>query len=410
MIDAPSSRVVLVALLVLGASVAATGAATAQSQVTLTVTVVDQDGNTVSGVGLSATWNGGDGGPVTETTRANGQALIDVPEGAAVEIAVDDDQYVRNVPLTVADASSREVEVQVARSATATVSVVDTGGSPLGGARVRLFREGTYVTNQRTGGDGTVATPPVEQGEYLVVANKPGFYRNLTRTQVTGSTEKTVVLREGSVLVTFSVVDDHFNDSRPMRNATIKVGSVGSVQTLSDGGATISIPVNTDHTVTVSKPGYQTVERQLSVAETRQTTNVSISRTPRLDIEPANRRVVVDESVRLTVTDEYDEPVANATVSRDGEAIGRTDASGTIVAGVPSAGNVTFVAQNGSLSANVTVQGVQPGEVETTRADTESPTSEETTTTTGLAGPGFTPLVTAFALVVAAALLAWRRR
>ncbi|MFC6861954.1 carboxypeptidase-like regulatory domain-containing protein [Halomicroarcula sp. GCM10025817] len=395
-------------LVAAGSTVALSGAATAQSQVTLTVTVVDQDGDPLSNIDISARWDGG--GPVNETTRANGQALVDVPEGATVQIAVHDDEYVRNVPLTVEDASARSVEVDVSPAATATVSVVGSDGSPVEDARVRLFTDGNYVTDQRTGSDGTVTSPPIEVGTYTVIATKAGFFRNMTRATFVGENETSITLAEGSVLVTFSVVDEHFDPPEPMREARIAVGDVGSVQTLSDGEATISVPVNDRYDVRITKDGYQTFEQRLAIQESETTVNVSISRTPRIDLTPANERVVVGESVALTVTDEYGEAVPNATVSRGEEMVGTTDAAGDITATVPTAGNVTFSAENGSLRTTVTVEGVQPGGADTpTETATATPTEQATTDSTGVAGPGFTPAAALVALALAVAFLARRR-
>jgi hypothetical protein len=405
-----AATLLVLLLVVAGSTVALSGAATAQSQVTLTVTVVDQDGDPLSNIDISATWDDGAGGPVNETTRANGQALVDVPAGADVQITVNDDEVVRNVPFTVEDASTRDVEVEVAPGATATVSVVGSGGDPVEDARVRLFTDGNYATDQQTGSDGTVTTPLIEEGTYTVIATKPGFFRNTTRATFVGENSTSITLTEGSVLVTFSVVDDHFEPNETMRDATIRVGDVGSVQTLSDGEATISLPVNDRYDVQITKDGYQAYEQRLSVQESAMTVNVSIARTPRVDVTPSNERVVVGESVSLTVTDEYEEPVPNATIRYDGADVATTDASGQATATVPTAGNVTFTAENGSLTANVTVEGIEPGSGDATPTEAMTQTATETATeSTGVAGPGFTALATLVALALAAAFLARRR-
>lgn len=407
----PVGVLVVLVLVVAGSTVALSGGAAAQSQVTLTVTVVDQDGDPLSNIDISATWDDGAGGPVNETTRANGQALVDVPGGADVEITVHDDEYVRNVPLEVEDASSRDVEVDVSRGATATVSVVGTSGEPIEDARVRLFADGNYVSDQRTGSDGTVTSPLVEEGTYTVIATKPGFFRNTTRRTFVGDNATTISLSEGSVLLTFSVIDDHFDPAEPMRDARIQVGDVGSVQTLANGQATISVPVNDRYDLRITRDGYQTYNQMLSVRESEMRVNVSISRTPQIDVTPANERVVVGESVRLTVTDEYEEAVPNATISRDGETVATTDASGEATATVPAAGNVTFTAESGSLSSTVTIEGVQSGGSTTpTATPTATATEQPTTDSTGTSGPGFTPVLALLAVALVAALLARTRR
>jgi hypothetical protein len=245
------------------------GTVAAQSQVPHTVTVVDQEGDPLSGIDISATWDDGAGGPVNETTRANGQALVDVPEGANVTLRVHDDEYVRNVPYVVEDAESKSAEVAVSESATATVNAVNADGDPATDARVRLYRDGNYVVDQNTGDDGTITTQPIEEGEYSVIVTKPGFYRNLTTVAVSDETTTTVEIREGSALLEATVVDDHFEEPRPIRDATVRVESDdrsgGTVPTLSDGTASVSVPVNDRYDVIVTKDGYETVEGVLLV-------------------------------------------------------------------------------------------------------------------------------------------------
>ncbi|WP_367176953.1 carboxypeptidase regulatory-like domain-containing protein [Haloarcula rubripromontorii] len=402
---------VLLALLV-GAGVVA-GTAAGQSQVTLTVTVVDGDGDPLSGIDLSATWDDGAGGPANETTRANGQALIDVPEGADVMLQIDDDEYVRNVPYVVEDAEAESVEVVVSESATATVSAVTADGQPAENARIRLYRDGNYVVDRNAGSDGTITTQPVEEGEYSVIVTKPGFYRNLTTVPVSGETTATVRISEGSVLLQAEVVDDHFNDSRPIRDATVRVesdnGFDGTVPTLSDGTASVSVPVNDRYDVTVTKEGYETVERRVRVAEDETSVDVDIRRTPEITLTPDNRQVIVDANVRFTVTDEYDAPVANATVTRNGAEVGETDADGEITATVPTAGTVTFTATAGDLTTTTNVTAFRPGEETTGGAATTPERTATATETSDGSGPGFTVALTIIALLVVTAL-AHRRR
>ena len=398
--------------LLVGAGVVA-GTAAAQSQVTLTVTVVDQDGDPLSGIDISATWDDGAGGPVNETTRANGQVLMDVPEGANVTLQIDDDEYVRNVPYVVEDAETESVEVAVSESATATVNALNADGQPAENARIRLYRDGNYVVDRNAGSDGTITTRPIEEGEYSVIVTKPGFYRNLTTVPVSGETTTSVRISEGSTLLQAAVVDDHFDDPRPIRDATIRVesntGFDGTVPTLSDGTASVSVPVNDRYDVTVTKEGYETVERRVSVAEDQKSIDVEIRRTPEITLSPDNRQVVVDATVRLTVTDEYEEPVANATVTRNGTEVGQTDADGEITATVPTAGNVTFTATSGDLTTTTNITSFRPGEEPTNGAATTPDQTQTETETTDGSGPGFTVALTIAALLAVTAL-AHRRR
>ncbi|MFB6142958.1 MAG: hypothetical protein ABEJ30_06405 [Halorientalis sp.] len=84
----------VVAVTVLSLLPLATAGAT-QEMSTLEVVVVNEQGDPVAGATLAVSW---DGGNTTETTRANGHALVDVPTGSDVEIDIRSDQYVRNTP------------------------------------------------------------------------------------------------------------------------------------------------------------------------------------------------------------------------------------------------------------------------------------------------------------------------
>src|SRR6056297_2544052 len=147
-----------------------------QDQVTITATVVDQGDDSVgSGVDVMATW---DGGSVNGTTASNGQVLLDVPRGANVSIQITDDRYVRNIPYEIADASTQSVEIPVADSATAEITVRNANNETVEDARVLLFDLGgnQFVTDQRTGADGTVTTEAVESGSYRLDIMKSGYY------------------------------------------------------------------------------------------------------------------------------------------------------------------------------------------------------------------------------------------
>lgn len=123
------SHTLVVSLVVLTGCLLGTTAVAAQNDVTMTVTVVDQNGEPVgSGVTVAATW---DGGETTGQTASNGKVFLDVPEGADVELDIDDDRYVRNQPLLVSDATQRDVDLRVSPQGVATVSVTDTDGEPL---------------------------------------------------------------------------------------------------------------------------------------------------------------------------------------------------------------------------------------------------------------------------------------
>jgi hypothetical protein len=397
----------LLILVVVVASAAGAGAANvgpaagsedaSQGAVTLTVTVVDQGDNPLDDVRLSATWDGG--GPVNATTAGNGKAFLDVPEGVEVTIRTDRSFYVRNRPYVVENATGREVTIEMAQRGQATVVVRDENG-PVENAIVRMFQDGRPVVNERTTSDGTFTTPDIEHDEYTLITFKEGYLRNKTTVTVDGLVEQTTTIERSTVLATFTVSDDHFDPPRALTNANVSIPGTADVTTQNNGRVTVSVPVNDRYDVEVTKPGYGTVTRELDVDESDASLNVSIQRTPAISVRTDNQRVVVGESVRVTVTDEYDVPVPNATVSLDGSTTGETDADGVARVTIESAGNQTVRATADGLEATAVVEGVEPAPDETPTA-TPTPTATSTTTANG-AGMG--PVAAVLALLIVAVL------
>jgi PGF-CTERM protein len=399
---------VLSVLVVLG-TIPTAAATTTQDEVTMTVTVVDGNGQVLDGITINASW---EGGYTVEETRANGQALVDVPAGADVSITVERGRYVRNDPVVVEDASGQSVEVSVRLQGTATVTVQDTNGEALDNAIVRLWQGGEVVVNTRTDANGVVQSPAIEQGEYRLVAFKQGYLRNSSTLDVTGDVSRTVAVESDSITVTFGVEDDHFDPPRSVEQAQIEIGEIATIRTLSNGEATASVPVNARLDVTVTKENYTEVTQQLRTNEDDTSLNVTIRRTPAISIDSVANRVVMGESTSITITNEYGEPVPGASVSLDGESVGETDDSGEITFQIETEGAHTVSAQADDLEAAATIQGV--------RAATDRPTTTETPTSTATAtateapittsgtGPGFGPVAALLALV--ATLLVVRRR
>ncbi|WP_254536887.1 carboxypeptidase regulatory-like domain-containing protein [Halomarina litorea] len=407
-----TNYVVVCALLVLASAIAPTALAQTED-VTLTVTVVNEDGDPVGGAELTVSW---DGGEATETTRSNGQALIDVPEGSDVTITVADDRYVRNAPFVVTDAQGGEVTVEVARQGSAVVRVAE-GSQGLANAHVVVSRDGEAVVSGSTNENGGFQTGTIEQGSYDLRIVKPGYYAVERSLSVTGDVFRTVSLEQGSVSVTFRVVDDHFAENRTLAGSTVRVGSLATLNTSQDGAATIGIPVNSVFEVRVSNDGYRTGTERLVVNESGTTVTYGIRRTPSLTVSPANTQVVVNQTVRVEVTDEYDEAVADATLTLDGESVATTGADGVARVRIPSAGDHELAATTGNVTAeSVTVEGVSAGQATRTATDTPEPTTSEptdtpapTTTTSSGDGPGFGVLAAALALALSALLLGRRR-
>jgi PGF-CTERM protein len=234
---------------------------------------------------------------------------------------------------------------------------------------------------------------------------------------------KSVDMRSDSVQMTFEVLDDHFEDPRPINQATVRISNVGTSNTTADGRVGFILGVNTQQQVTVTKDGYQQELAIVSVGESPRTIQLTTQRIDRITVEPTNERVVVGESTVVSVTNAYGEPVRGADVTLGGEVVGTTDGAGEVRITIDSAGNQTLGATDGDReAAGVTVVGVEVGDdtptptatatasatPTATATATATATEEPPTTTTAVSLPGFTPVMGVLALLAAALLL--RRR
>jgi len=408
--------VLLVAAAVVGLVVAGAGpvaAADASATATLTVTVTDDFNNGIADATVTAEW---DGGSTSDTTAGNGKVFVDVPDGERVELTVEHPSYTRNNPVVVEDAAAQDVGIEVFRKADATAQVVNADGSPVSNARVTLFKRDTVAARGTTDGDGRFATGTIEQGEYRVVVRKSGYYTNDTDVEVSGEESFAVRVRQGSVPVTFSVTDDHFSPSRPVEDAQVQVGDIGTLSTGAQGEQTISVPVNSEVDIGVTKDGYATASRTVQVGESSRELSFTISREDAVNVSVGNTQILLDQRVRVEVTDEYGEPIEGAAVSVDGEQVGTTNAEGVYNAQLTEAGEHEVVASaDGVSSEPVVVEAVQAdgGEGESTPTatpvdgDTETPTIEDPVS--NLPVPGFGPVAALVALVATALVVARRR-
>lgn len=356
--------VVLVAVLVIGAVggpiAGLTGAQ--QSEVTLTVSVVTAAGDPVDNAQLTVTWtDGSDSGTVEPApTASNGKTFVDVPEGSDVTIEVDHPGYIRNDPFTLEDASDEEVEVTVYRRSNLDLTVVDEDG-PVEGVRVVLRKAGSVVDVLSTDAAGGIESGVIEAGDYTVNLFEPGYYERAVALSIQGDTSEEVTIEQGSVTLEFLVLDANFDPPQPVAQASID-GEDFSVETGADGRREVSLPVNTQQTVRVEKSGYETVERTVTVGEQSMQVNLSTRKLPAVNVEVSNERVVVGESLLVTVTDQYGEPLPTATVYLDGSRVGQPDAEGTLRVPIESAGEHAVSASDDGLDSEaITVSGVQPG-------------------------------------------------
>lgn len=351
----PVIALILVVLAPLTA-VGLVGDAAAQQEVTVEITVEDRIGNAISDAEIRATW---DGGTDEDTTRADGRALIDVPEGAEVTIRVEHASYIRNHPFIIEEAQSESITIPVARKASATITVVDNAG-PLPDTVVTFRKEGRVADSGRTNADGEYESQTIEAGEYTVSARQPGYFIERETMTVRGEASRELQLEAGTVAVTFRVLDRNFDPPQPVPGATITGEGIGSVETRSNGIQQISVDVNTELTVEVSSEGYETVRSTVEVGEEDFTVNISTRKLPEISADVLNERVVVGERTRIVVTDQYDAPVRNARVMLDGEQVAQTDSTGVALITIDSPGEHTLSAETeGQTSGQLTVFGVR---------------------------------------------------
>jgi hypothetical protein len=379
-----------------------------QDQVTVTATIVDQDGRNVgSGIAVTAAW---DGGSRNATTASNGQVLLDVPRGANVSIQIDDDRYVRNVPYTVEDASTESVDVPVAESGTATITVRNADNETVENARVLLYGSGQFITDQRTGADGTVTTPAVEQGAYRLDVYKSGYYDSQNRITVERQTQLNQSIEQGEVLLTVSVEDDYFEPPETL-DASVQIPGVGTLQTGDDGDASATVSVNTRYDITVTRDGYDEAQQTVRVREEDRSATISLDRTDEINLTAQNQ-VVLGQRVPIEATDEYGDPVVDATVTQNGEEIGTTDEDGIVRVRPESAGTVNYTVEDGDASTTISIEVFDPEEGTPPGTATATQMANDTSTPAGTStadGPGFTP-VTVVAALALLSLVAYRRR
>jgi len=360
--------VAVTAAVVLGVGLFAGAAAGIDDPVTLDITVVDGDGEPVSNAELTVVWADNQ---TVEETRANGRALVDVPAGADIEIRVDHPEYTRNRPFTVTDATSRAVEVPVALSGVAELTVLE-GEQPVPDTQLTVREpDGPVVAELTTDDDGTAETGRLEQGQYEVTTERPGYFDETVTLELDRrQTERSIAVESGRVTVSFRVLDDHFDPPEPIEGATIETERT-ILETGSEGQRSVDLDVNTVQNVTVNRDGYVEVTRRLVVGETDRAFEITTQREPELELVSDQQRVIVGEQVRVTATNAYDEPVAGATILLDGEPVGETGTNGQLLVGITETGQQTVRAEADLLRGETTVEGVDPDDDSDAAGDDE---------------------------------------
>ncbi|WP_439027160.1 carboxypeptidase-like regulatory domain-containing protein [Haloarchaeobius sp. DT45] len=349
--------------------------------VALRITVVTQNGDGVGNAEVTVTY---DGESETRQTVSNGEVLFDVPKGADVSVTVDHPFLVRNNPAAISSvADGDELTVTMYETAGATLTVED-GNGPVTGANVKVRKANQLpAATGTTGSDGTFETGEIEKGEYTVTVTKPGYLDEKITLTASDSTTETITIEQGTANVQFSVVDPHFEEARPLE-ASIAIDGVGTFQTDKNGNRGVSLDVNTEYEVTVTKDGFESRSGTLAIEESDRRITYEISRTPKLTLDPANTQVVVGQTVRVTVTDEYGDPAEGVTIRAGGSTAATTGADGGATVEIATAGDVELEAVNGSVTSDpVTIEGVQPATnaPEKTTTATTAPTTAASETT-----------------------------
>ncbi|WP_119820252.1 hypothetical protein [Halalkaliarchaeum desulfuricum] len=398
--------IAVLAVVGIGVIAAADGGAAQDDVVALTVTVEDRDGNPVGGADLTATWEDGE---TTATTASNGRAFVDVQRGADVEIEVEHDEYVRNTPLLVENATERDVTVDVARQGGIVVTTTH-DGTPVDNVSVTVRKDRVRIVDGETTAAGEFDSGVIEQGEYTVSVVKQGYFQQTHEITVDGDVTHEFELRRGSVLLSIQLADDYYEEPRPIEGAQIDVEDIGTVTTLSDGEATVRVPVNAWLAVTADREGYSPTSQSVRIREVNRNVTMMTNREPTLTVEPSNERIVSGERLTVTVLDEYEDPAEGATIRVDGQDVGETvdDGTATFRLEGPSQREIVAV-RDGIESEPVTVRVVAdetPTPTPTaTPTPTETPTPEPTPTEAE--GAGFGVAIGIAALV--ASLLVLRR-
>jgi hypothetical protein len=401
----------LVAALVVTAPLIGIGAASATDDITLSVIVEDDDGNAVDDATVTATW---DDDERTDETRSNGQVLIDVPADADVSVDVDHDDLVLNNPEEIGTVDDHTtVDVTLYPETDGEITVVE-NDTPVADATVSLTKDDDTRTaaTGTTDDDGVFTAESIETGSYDVAVEKAGYYDESATVDLRANDGTSVALESGTERVTFSVTDGYFE--KPLEtNVTILQDGVrdATLSTNADGERSVPLDVNTAYTAAIEKDGYDdgANDREFTVGEDGAEVDYVVERTPALTLEASNERILVDETVGLEVTDEYDNPVADAEIVADDSTVATTADDGSATLTVETPGELELTAQNGSATSDVTtVTGVDPDAPNDSTTDAELEGENETDLEDSVPGFALGAAVAALAVVLSAAIVGRR--
>jgi len=397
---------VVVAALIVSLGIGTLGTVSAQEQTTMTVSVTDGNGDPISDAEVTASWGDGEG---TDTTRANGNALIDVPTGADIEVSVEHPDYVQNIPKAVENPDNT-VDIEMLEPGTAEITVVDAeNGEPVEDVALIITHtsvgkhdDGAEVATIETNANGVAEIAEIEQREYAIETNRPGYLINRTTFNLSSDqrTER-IEIESRNVEMEFSITDSYLES--PVQGATITVDGSSAGTTTSDGTQVTRLPVNDIYEITVDKDGYGAQTRMLRVGEQPETFEVSIRRTPAISIEPLQTSVVAGQQTQVTVTNAYGDPVSEAAVTVNGENVAETNAQGVATFTIPDVGDNTVSVDSRGLQDSVTIEGVDQS------VGNETDDEGEADGSTDSVGNGFGIAVALLAIVGLTVALSRRR-
>ncbi len=355
---------------------------TTTDDVTITVTVVDTNGDGVDGATVTVSW---EGGSATEQTAGNGKTFVTVPDDERLEISVDHPEYVQNFPLTVTNvAEDQEVTVDVTRPGTETVRVSDEDGDPVEDARVSLIKDNEVrsVADGRTDAGGVFTAEGIERGQYRIQVLKSGFDQERVSVDVTGFSEHNVTIRSNRTRVNFRVTDGRLGEGVQARVSVRNGGEeVLSFRTGENGRAQQLLAVNSRYTVVVQRDGYRETSQSFRVNQRSTSVALTINRTDDLSLSADTTQVLAGNSIRVTVTDEYDDPVEGATVSLAGESVATTGPNGEATVRVEEPGTYNLTASDEDVVSDpVEVRAVSAATTTARPTTTAEPTTAEPTT------------------------------
>lgn len=414
------------------AETAETAAVTQEQQfVEAEIIVEDRSENPLSDIMVTAEW--GEGETTSDTTTSGGRVLLDVPEDSEVEFTVNDtdDDFVRNhQPVRIGpDDIDEQIEIQMAPRGQVRFSVVDTNDNPVEETQIQLTHEDDSRTVDivSTDEDGRATVSGIEQRMYDVRTFRPGYNDTEQTLELTGQQQsEEIEIESNRVDIDFTVLDDHFEEPRPLEGATVNIRATRStagerfdespISTDEDGQTRARVPVNNEYEVTVDLDGYQETTSTLDLGEEPTSLELQTQLTPSISINQLQNAIVVGQPTQVTITNAYQEPVEDAMVSLNGETVGQTDAQGQTVFNITQAGDNTIEATYEGLEASATLRGVDPdaGSENDTADGNETDNSDDSSAETDdsdddAIGPGF-GIVAALGAVIGLALIAARRR